>query len=205
MSSGMSAGGIMMGNDELRGQEYAALMSEARDLGRTAQLCWTGAAVAAAVLLSGAIGARNPGLMLPVEFCAAFGFYATVHARRQCRLIEGYVQEYHEKDRDGAQWYTRLTHLKSLPGFHDRADWLPLALANVTTLVAVVFGWVFSTAAAHGELMAGLVTMGGVAFSVHSIVENMRLDFVRTTALWEQMNTGLREVTGGPKRVGTSR
>jgi hypothetical protein len=195
----------MIGNDELRGQEYAALMSEARDLGRTAQLCWTGAAVAAAVLLSGGIGARNPGLMLPVEFCAAFGFYATVHARRQCRLIEGYVQEYHEKERDGAQWYTRLAHLKSLPGFHDRPEWLPLALANLTTFVAVVFGWVFADAAAHGELMAGLVTAGGVAFSVHSIVENMHLDFLHGTAPWGQMNSGLREVTGGPKRVGTSR
>jgi hypothetical protein len=47
--------------------------------------------------------------------------------------------------------------------------------------------------------------MGGVAFSVHSIVENMHLEFLHGTAPWGQMNTGLREVTGGPKRVGTSR
>ena len=41
--------------------------------------------------------------------------------------------------------------------------------------------------------------------ATYDAFENMRLDFVHTTALWEQMNTGLREVTGGPKRVGTSR
>src|ERR1044072_7480865 len=195
----------MIGNDELRGQEYAALMSEARDLGRTAQLCWTGAAVAAAVLLSGGIGARNPGLMLPVEFCAAFGFYATVHARRQCRLIEGYVQEYHEKERDGAQWYTRLAHLKSLPGFHDRPEWLPLALANLTTFVAVVVGLGVGGPAAARAPPDGPATPGGVSFSWPSIVENMHLDFLHGTAPWGQMNSGLREVTGGPKRVGTSR
>ena len=195
----------MTGTDEIRGQEYSALMSQARDLGRTSQLCWTGAAVAAAVLLSWAIGAKHPGLLLPVELCTAFGFYATVHARRQCRLIEGYVQEFHETEQDGAQWYTRLAHLYSLPGIQDHADWLPLALANAITLVSVVFSWVYANGAAHGELMAGLVTMAGVAFSVHSIVENMHLDQVQSTGLWSQMNTGLREVTAVTKRVGTSR
>lgn len=198
----------MTGTDEIRGQEYTALMTQACELGRTAQLCWTGAAVASAMLLSWAIGAKHPGLMLPVELCTAFGFYATVHARRQCRLIEGYVQEFHETREtanDGAQWYTRLAHLHSLPGFHDRSDWLPLALANATTLVAVVFSWVFANAAAHGELMAGLVTMSGVAFSVHSIVENMHLEQVQSTGLWTQMNTGLREVTSVPQRTGSGR
>lgn len=195
----------MTGIDEIRGQEYSALMSQARDLGRTAQLCWTGAAVAAALLLSWAIGAKHPGLLLPVELCTAFGFYATVHARRQCRLIEGYVQEFHETAQDGAQWYTRLAHLNSLPGFQDHTDWLPLALANAITLMAVVFSWVFANGTAHGELMAGLVTMAGVAFSVHSIVESMHLDQVQSTGLWGQMNSGLHEVTSVTKRVGTSR
>ena len=195
----------MTGTNEIRGQEYSALMSQARDLGRTAQLCWTGAAVAAAVLLSWAIGAKHPGLLLPVELCTAFGFYATVHARRRCRLIEGYIQEFHEMEQDGAQWYTRLTHLHSLPGFQDRADWLPLALANAITLVAVVFSWSYANGAAHGELLAGLVTMSGVAFSVHSIVENMHIDQVQSTGVWNQMNTGLHEVTTVTKRVGSSR
>jgi len=195
----------MTASDDLKGQEYSALMSQARDLGRTALLCWTGAAVAAAVLLSVAIGAKNPGLMLPAEFCTAFAFYATVQSRRRCRLIEGYVQEFHETERDGAQWHTRLAHLHTLPGFQDRSEWLPIALANATTLVAVVFSWVFANGAAHGELMAGLVTMAGVAFSVHSIVESMHLEQAQSATMWGQMNTGLREVTGVTKRVGMSR
>ena len=195
----------MTGTDEISGQEYTALMHQARDLGRTSQLCWTGAAVAAAILMSGAIGAKNPGLLLPVEFCTAFGFYATVHARRQVRLIEGYVQEFHEQEHDGAQWYTRLAHLYTLPGFQDRNEWLPLALANATNLVAIVFSWIYASSAAHGELMAGLVTMCGVGFSVHSIVENMHLEQAQAAGLWHQMNTGLREVPGGTKRVGNGR
>lgn len=195
----------MTGTDENRGHEYAALMSQIRDLGRTSQLCWTGAAVVAAMLLSTAIAAKNPGLMLPVEFCAAFGFYATVHARRQSRLIEGYIQEFHETDRDGAQWHTRFSQLFTLPGFQEQSDWVPLALANGLTLVTIVFSWVFANAAAHGELMAGLVTMAGVAFSVHSIVESMHLERTHGAGLWGQMNTGLREVTAGVKRVGTVR
>ena len=195
----------MRETDETRGQEYSSLMSQACDLGRTSQLCWTGAAVASAVLLSWAIDAKHPGMLLPVELCVAFGFYATVHARRQCRLIEGYVQEFLETEPDGAQWYTRLAHLHSLPGFQDRSDWLPQALANAITLVAVVFSWLFAKGAAHGELMAGIVTMAGVAFSVHSIVENMHLDQAHSPGPWSQKNTGLHEVTAITKRVGTAR
>ena len=195
----------MTGTDENSGHEYAALMSQVRELGRTSQLCWTGAAVAAAALLTCAIGAKNPGLLLPVEFSTAFGFYATVHARRQARLIEGYVQAFHEKEHDGAQWFTRLAHLCTLPGFEDRSEWLPLALANATNLVAVVFSWVYANGAAHGELMAGLVTMFGVGFSVHSIVENMQLVQLQSTELWTQMNAGLREVPGVAQRASTGR
>ena len=195
----------MTGTDELRGQEYAALMHQMRELGRTSQLCWTGAAVASAVLLSSAIAAKSPGLMLPVEFCAAFAFYATLHARRQTKLIEGYVQEFHEKPGDGAQWLTRLAHLNTLPGFQDRSEWLPLALANVTTLAAVVFSWVYLNGAAHGELMAGLTTAAGVAFAMHSTAMHMKLDPPHTVAMWNHMNDGPREVTSSSKRAAAQR
>ena len=197
--------GTLTGTDDLRGQEYSALMSQAHALGRTSQLCWTGALVAAAVLLSTAIGAKQPGLLMPVEFCTAFGFYATVRARRECGLIVGYVQEFHETEHDGAQWYTRLARLHALPGLQDHSDWLPLALANAMTLASVVFSWVFAHGAAHGELMAGFVTMAGVGFCVHSIAESMHLDRDQRSELWAQMNTGLREVVGGTRRTGTSR
>jgi hypothetical protein len=158
--------------------------------------------VAAAVLLSIAIGAKQPGLLLPVEFCTAFGFYATVRARRERALIEGYLREFHETEPDGAQWHTQLARLHALPGLQDHADWLPVALANAMTLVAVVFGWVFANGPAHGELMAGLVTMTGVGFCVHSIAESMYLVQAQSTGLWTRLNTGLREVTGGTRRTG---
>ena len=195
----------MTGIDETRAHEYPALMSHARELGRTAQLCWTGAAVTAAVLLGSAIGGRHPGMLLPVEFCTAIGFYASARARHEGRLIEGYLQEFHEVEPDGEQWHTRLARLHALPGFQDHSDWLPLALANSLTLVAVVCGWLFSANAAHGELMAGLVTMTGVGFSVHSIVQNMQLDRAQTASGWSQLNTGLHAVSPPTQRVGNSR
>jgi hypothetical protein len=195
----------MTGIDDLRGQEYAALMSQASDLGRTSQLCWTVGAVGAAVLLSLAISARQPGLLLPVEFSMAFGFYATIRARRQCRLIEAYLREFHEVGQDGAQWYTRLARLQALPAYQDHADWLPLALANAVMLVSLVFGWVYANGPAHGELMAGFVTMAGVGFAVHSIVESIHLDQARDTATWSETDSGLREVEGGTRRAGAAR
>src|SRR5207248_4892150 len=134
-----------------------ALMSQTRELSRTSQLCWTGAMIGAMAMLSVAIGSHHAGLLLPVEFATAFGFYAAVHARRQSRLIEGYLQAFHEQENSGAQWHTRLAHLHALPGFNDHSHWLPLALANVTTVIAVVFSWVYASSTSHGELMAAFV------------------------------------------------
>lgn len=185
----------MNGTDDIRGLEYTALMQQVRELGRTSQLCWTGAAVAAAVLLSGAISAHQPGLLLPVVLCTAFGFYSLSYARRQSKRIESYVREFHEQDHDSAQWFTRLGQLNTLPGFQDHSEWVSLALANAVTLVAVVYGWVFAPGAAHGELMAGFVTMGGVAFSVHSLVAHMQSEQAQSGTVWSQLNGGLREVT----------
>lgn len=185
----------MTGTDDLRGQEYAALMDRARDLERTAQWTWLAAAIASAVLLSNAIGTRSAGQMLAIVVCAAFGYYANLRARRQARLVEGYVQEFHETDRTGAQWHTRLAQLDALPGAPDRTEWAPLALSNLLSLTAIVLAWVFAEGSSRGELMGGFTTMAGIAFSVHSILGSMRNAQLASAASWEKLSTPLREVT----------
>ena len=195
----------MSGSEDLRAREYTALMDHARDLDRTAQWGWLGALISSAALFSGAIGARSSGLMLPVVLCSAFGYYTHLRTRRRIRLIEGYVQEFFEKNREGAQWHTRLAHLATLPGTADRSDWMPLALSNVMTLVAVMFGWTCAESSWRGEFMAGFTTMAGVAFAVHSIVASMRTETALSSASWSQMNAGLREVSPGERRTAAGR
>lgn len=180
----------MNGSDDVRGPEYAALMDQIRDAERTSWFCWTGAGVVSAVLLSSAIASHSPGLLLPVQACAALGFYATLQSRQKVRRIEQYVSETYEKD-GGTQWFTRRTQTANV------GEWQTLALANALAVVSVVFSWVFASGAAHGELLAGLTTMAGVGFSVHSIVEHMRSETERQSASWSAGATpsGLREVT----------
>ena len=189
----------MTGNEDLRGQEYAALMDRARDLDRTAQWTWTGGAIASAVLLSNAIGTRSAGQMLAVIACAAFGYYANLRARRQAWRIESYVQEFHETDRSGAQWHTRLVQLDALPGAPDRTDWAPLALSNLLTLTAIVLAWALAEASSRGEVMSGFTTIAGIAFSVHSILESMRNAQISNATSWSQLGAPLREVTSERK------
>jgi hypothetical protein len=183
-----------MMTDDLRGQEYEALMKRTRDLDRTAQWTWTAAAIASAVLLSNAIGTRSAGQMLAVVVCAAFGYYANLRARRQASLIEGYIREFYETDRSGAQWHTRLAQLESLPGTPDRSDLWPLALSNLLTLTSIVLAWVLAEASSRGEVMGGFTTMAGIAFSVHSILGSMRTAHLASAASWTQLTTPLREV-----------
>src|SRR6266566_41510 len=63
--------------------EYSVLMSRGRDAERTSHFCWIASGIAATVLLSWAIAARRPPLMLPVIFAVAYGFYTTIHGRQQ--------------------------------------------------------------------------------------------------------------------------
>jgi hypothetical protein len=190
--------------EDLRGQEYAALMDRARDLERTAQWTWAGAALASAVLLSEAIGTHGAGQMLAVVACAAFGYYANLRARRQSRLIESYVQEFHETDRSGAQWHTRLVQLDALPNAPDRTDWAPLALSNLVTLTAIVLSWAPAEPSSRGEAMNGFTTIAGIAFSVHSILESMRNAQIAHATSWAQLGEPLREVTS-ERRVASGR
>jgi EamA domain-containing membrane protein RarD len=196
----------MTGSDDLRGLEYSALMGQVRDLDRTAQWGWLAAVIAAAALTSSGIGARSAGLMLPAVLCAAFGYYTFLRGRRKSRLIEGYIQEFFEKDRDGAKWHTRLAQLATLPGVQDSAEWMPLTLSNLVTLVAVVLSWTFAETSPRGEFMAGFTTMTGVAFAVHSIVESMRTEQTVAASGWPQVSGALREVstTGSDRRFAGS-
>lgn len=180
----------MIGTDEIRGHEYTALMHQVRDAERTSWFCWTGAGIMSAVLLSNAIASHSPGLLLPAQACTALGFYAAVQGRQTARRIESYVRDTYEKNGE-MQWCTRRTQM------NDGSEWQTLALANAMSVVAVVFGWVFAAGAAHGELLAGLTTMAGVGFSVHSIVEHMRSETERQAASWTANSgpKGLHEVT----------
>ena len=194
----------MTGTEDLRGQEYAALMDRVRDLERTAQWTWLAAAIVGAVLLSNAIGTHSTGQTLAVVVCAALGYHANLRARRQAQLVEGYVREFHETDRTGAQWHTRLTQLDALPGAPDRTDWAPLAFSNLLSLTAIVLAWVFAESSSRGELLGGLTTMAGIAFSAHSILESMRNARIATASTWEKVGEPLREVSA-ERRVASAR
>lgn len=177
-------------NGDWESSEYMALMMRGRDAERTSLMCWTASGLVAAVLLSWGIAAHNSSLMLPVVFAAAFGYYATIHARQQVRLIAGYVKEFVESQPQGPQWFTRLGHLEVVPGFNPSSDWTSTVLVNCAVAVAVVCAWLFASTSARGDLMAGIVTGCGVAFSFHSISETARLRQTNPAGFWRQVSAG---------------
>jgi hypothetical protein len=180
----------MAGNGDWESSEYQALMTRGRDAERTSVMCWTASGIAAAILLSWGIEARSASLMLPVIFAAAFGYYATIHSRQQVRLIAGYVKEFLESRSGGPQWFTRLGHLEIVPGFSTSSDWVSTILVNVVVAVAVICAWIFAAGADRGDLMAGIVTGCGVAFSFHSVSETARLRQTNPAMFWRQVNGG---------------
>ena len=195
----------MTGTEDLRGQEYAALMNRARDLERTAQWIWTITAIACAMLLSAAIGVHSAGMMLPVVLCAAFGYRANRFARRRARRIEGYLEEFHETDRSGAQWHVRQRQLDALHGVPAAADWGPLASSNLLSFVSIVLAWTVADLSPRGGVMAGITTMAGIAFSVHSILESIRSTQPANAASWAQLNEPLRETAPAEQRAASGR
>ena len=180
----------MAGYGDWDQMEYQTLMSRGRDAERTAQVCWTAAGIAAAVLFSWGIAAKSSSLMLPVVFATAFGFYAAVHGRNQVRLIAGYAKEYFEGQPSGPKWFTRLGHLEVVPGFNPSGDWVATALANMLVVGSIVFAWLFAGLAPKGELMAGIVTGAGLVFCFHSVTETSRLRQMNPAALWRQVGNG---------------
>ena len=189
----------MTGMEDLRGQEYSALMKQVRDLGRVAHWTWTGGAIASAVLLSSAIGSRSAGLMLPVVLCTAFGYYGQLAARRRARLVEGFLREFHETDRSGAQWLTRLAQLAALAGTQGPTLGMTFVLANLLAVTSIVLAWVFAEGSSRGELMGGITTMAGIAFSAHSVLERMRDAQPQEAEAWSRLSQPLREVTTGER------
>ncbi|HET7904080.1 MAG TPA: hypothetical protein VFM17_05925 [Candidatus Eisenbacteria bacterium] len=191
----------MAGYGDWDQMEYRALMGRGSDAERTSMICWVAAGLTAAVLLSWGVAARSSGLMLPVVFAVAFGFYAMIHGRQQVRLIAGYVREFFEASERGPQWFTRLGHLEVVPGFNVASDWTAATLANCAVAAAVVLAWVFAPGAPKGDLMAGLTTGCGVAFAFHSISETARLRQTNPAAFWRQVGRNASEERPGPRAV----
>jgi hypothetical protein len=176
--------------------EYQALMARGRDAERTAQICWTAAGLAGAVLLSWGVAAKSASLMLPVIFAAAFGFYAAIHGRQQVRLVAGYVKEFIESNGQSPQWFTRLTSLEVLPGVGPQGDWPLAILSNLLAVTGMVFAWLYSAGSPRGDLMAGFATGLGLVFGFHSITETARIRQTSTAALWRQVAANSEERRG---------
>jgi hypothetical protein len=180
--------------------EYTALMNRGRDAERTGQICWTAGSLCGAVMLSWAMSAKSPALMLPVELAIAIGFYAMLRSRQQVRWIASYVEEFCE-NRNGLQWFTRVHKLQNLPGYSPVGDWLTVCLANAGIVIATIMAWMYSSAAARGELMASITTACGVLFAFHSVSETIRLSRTDSTGMWRQVGGELREVTSATRSV----
>jgi hypothetical protein len=182
--------------------EYQELMARGRDAERTSMVCWTAAGLAGAILLSWGIAAKSASLMLPVVFAAAFGFYAWIQARRQVRLIAGYVREFIEPSGSGAQWFTRLGHLEEVPGYAPSGDWVATALANLLVVASMSLSWMYAGTSTRGDLMAGITTGLGLVFAFHSVTETARLRQTNPNALWRQIAPG--EERRGPRLASRS-
>lgn len=190
----------MTGQDEIRGREYSALMSEVRDVERTAQFCWTAAVVASAMLLSSAITTHHPGLALPVQICAVMGYFALTVARRRVTAIETYVRSVHEASGEAKWFTTRQTA-------HGAAwqDVAALVIANLLNVTAIVFAWLHADVSPHADLVSGGVTLVGMGFMVHSLLERARGEAVPQAAAFTPPQQGLREVPPPPWRTGSER
>jgi hypothetical protein len=172
--------------------EYTALMKRGNDAERAAQFCWTAGGLSAAVMLSWAIAAKSPGLMIPVVFAIAIGFYGMLRGRQQVRWIGSYVEEFLEGQK-GPQWFTRIHRLQRQPGYRPTGDWLTVCLANAGVILTLMLAWMYSGVAARGDLMAGIATGCGVIFGFHSVSETVRMGQTDFAAMWRQVSGELRE------------
>jgi hypothetical protein len=88
-----------------------------------------------------------------------------------------------------------------VPGFNISSDWTTTTLANSVVAAAVILAWVFASGVPKGELMAGLTTGCGVAFSFHSISETARLRQTNPGAFWRQVGRNAADDRPGPRAV----
>lgn len=184
----------------LEENEYLVLMKRGQEADRGAYLVWTAGALAAAVMLSWAIAAKSPGLMIPVVFATAVGFYGLLRGRQQARAIASYVEEFHE-DQRSALWQTRLTRLENQPGYSAIGDWAPLCLANAGVIVTLMLAWMYAGPVPRGDLMAGIVTGCGVLFGFHSISETIRMERTDWAGQWRRVSGELREAPRAQRAV----
>lgn len=178
--------------EENERMEYTALMRRGQDAERSAQLSWTAGALTAAVMMSWAISAKSPGLMIPVVFAIAIGFYGMLRGRQAVRWITSYIEEFHE-GRQGGQWFTRVHRVQHQPGFRPVGDWLTVCLANAGVLLALMLAWMYAGPVPRGDLMAGIATACGVLFGFHSISETVRIGQTDWSAMWRQASGELKE------------
>jgi len=165
--------------------EYMALMRRGQDAERVALFSWMAGALVAAVTMSWGISARNPGLMIPVVFAIAVGFYGMLRGRQQVRAITSYIQEFYEGSR-GPQWFTRIHRAQTQPSYRAAGDWLTVCLANAGVVVALMLAWLYADAAPRGDLMAGIVTGCGVIFGFHSISQTIAMWQTDWSVMWRQ-------------------
>ncbi len=184
----------MTGMDNHASLEYTALMKREQDTDRVATLCWTAAALTAAVTLSWAISARSSGLMFPAVFAIATGFYAQLRGRQQARAIGGYIEAYCEGEGE-VRWFGRTHRLQHQPGNVAMGDWLTVCLANAGVVMALVLAWAWADASPHGQLMAGIVTGTAVLFGFHSVSETVRMGQTDWAGMWHQADGSPRNAS----------
>jgi len=182
----------------LEEHEYLALMKRGQEAERGANLAWTAGALTAAVVLSWAISARSPGLMIPVVFAIATGFYGMLRGRQQARAVASYVVEFHESSKS-SQWFSRLGRLQAQPAHRAIGDWVTLCLANAGVVLALVLSWVYAGPAVRGDLMAGITTGCGLLFAFHSISEMIHMEQTDWSAMWRSVSGELKEASGTRK------
>ena len=183
----------MMSTD-YENMEYMSLMKRGQDAERTAHLCWTAGALTAAVTMSWAIAARSSGLMLPVVFALAIGFYAMLRGRQQVRSIGGYIATFCERPGE-VRWFGRVQRMQRQPGYPAVGDWFTVILANAGVVIALVLSWIWADASPHGELMSGIITGIAVLFGFHSISETVRMCQTDWTAMWRQAAGDTRDAS----------
>ena len=118
--------------------------------------------------------------------------YAMLGGRQQVRWIASYIEELFEGQK-GQPWFTRVHRLQNQPGFRATGDWLTVCLANAGVILALKLAWMYSDAAARGDLMAGIATGCGVLFGFHSVSETVRMGQTDYAAMWRQVSGDLKE------------
>lgn len=178
----------------LEEHEYQALMKRGQEAERGANLAWTAGALTAAIMLSWGIAAKSPGLMIPVVFAIATGFYGQLRGRQQARAVASYVEEFHEGSKS-SQWFSRLGRLQGQATYRASGDWVTLCLANAGMVLALMMSWMYAGPVVRGDLMAGITTGCGLLFAYHSISETIRLEQTDWSAMWRSVSGDLKEVS----------